>query len=486
MPILVLLLEAIGAASGLVVAIALGRSITTRTVLTDVPSERRYSAAVADVVGRTRAEDLQRTVRDAVRSARRTLRRPHADYAMAAVVTDGPRRLATVLLVALGLLIGVSPIERPSALAAGFVIAAVMCTSIAHVALSGGRIRTGDRIRWTYSTIGEIVGRRDIDGVAPRSWMGTIATIVGINVAVALRGMSDRWTHGLPAMDDESRVVAMVCGLVLAVGALVTLATTAAPELANAHLVARRLEERTARQSVLAAAVGVGMIGLVAGVLPGGVQATDHDRPGSNTFPSSSDQALRGSSMGDEVFERAVIHTPPRLGTRSSTVPSSRMSDRITPECATTSVEARPVAATAAAMPASAAVARSTTASKGSKVGGRRCAPSQPGQRRSISLGVRPSHSPANASRNPGTNFGPSSPSTSEMMAAVSAARLRSLDHTVSTPWSSVASRLAVWRCLFAAYLVQGRIGGPLPAPHSVPLALAVPKQQDRDGLVGG
>ena len=66
--------------------------------------------------------------------------------------------------------------------------------------MSDGRIRIGDRVRWTYSTLGEVVAREDLDGVAPRSWVGTVATIVLVNIAVALRGMSDRWTHGLPHM----------------------------------------------------------------------------------------------------------------------------------------------------------------------------------------------------------------------------------------------------------------------------------------------
>ena len=51
--------------------------------------------------------------------------------------------------------------------------------------------------------------------------------------------------------------------------------TTTAPQLDNAHLVSRRLEERTARQSALGGALCVGLIGLLAGILPGCVDPGD-------------------------------------------------------------------------------------------------------------------------------------------------------------------------------------------------------------------
>ena len=87
--------------------------------------------------------------------------------------------------------------------------------------------------------------------------------------------MSDRWTHGLPTMSNDMRIVAMVYAMTLVAGSLFTLVTTAAPQLDNAHLVSRRLEERTARQSALGGALCVGLIGLLAGVLPGCVDPGD-------------------------------------------------------------------------------------------------------------------------------------------------------------------------------------------------------------------
>jgi hypothetical protein len=193
------------------------------------------------------------------------------------VVIDGPRRLWIVAAAVVGLLIGTGPFPWPPTAALACAGAGIAGMSLAHRFLSGGRIRIGDRIRWTYSSLGEVVVREDVDGVAPRYWVGTVATIVLVNVAVALRGMSDRWTHGLAPMGDDERVVAMLFALCLVLGALYTLATTEPPEVDNAHLAPRRLEERTARQSVLGVTVCAGLIGLVAGILPGSVDTADDD-----------------------------------------------------------------------------------------------------------------------------------------------------------------------------------------------------------------
>lgn len=280
--IVVLLLSLAGTFAGVAIAVGLASARAPRDVLTgaaDVGATdpSRFAWAVADVVGRTRAHDLHHDVRSVVRAARRSIRRSPADYAMAAVLVDGALRLLAVVAVGGALLLGASPVPAPGAVALVGLALAVAGTSVSHVVLSGGRIRIGDRVRWTFSSLGEVIGREDLAGVAPRRWVGTIATIVGLNLAVALRGISDRWTHGLPPMGDDQRVVAMLAALTLVVGALYTLATTEEPRLENAHLVSRRLEERTARQSVLGAAVCVGLIGLIAGILPGSVDAADDD-----------------------------------------------------------------------------------------------------------------------------------------------------------------------------------------------------------------
>lgn len=276
-PIAAALLELIGAACGVVVALALSRRTDVRTVHGgDERDPRRFAFAVADLVGRTRAEDVRRDLRTFT-GARRATSLSLADMAVASVLVDGPRRLTLVGVAVVGLLLGVSPLPVPSPIALVGLLLGVACVALATVVFGEGRIAPGDRLRWTYASLGELVVRDDLAGVAPRRWVGTVATIVVVDIAVALRGMSDRWTHGLPPMDDDARVVAMVLAMTLVAGALYTLATTPAPQLDNPHLVSRRLEERTARQSALGAAMCVAVIGLVAGILPGCVDPADDD-----------------------------------------------------------------------------------------------------------------------------------------------------------------------------------------------------------------
>ncbi len=278
-PIIAFLLELAGVVIGSVVAVALSMARNPRSTHTDDDRSepRRYAFAVADFVERTRASDLHQDVRTVAGTLRHPARRNLADVCMACALLDGPRRLLLVVVATLGLLVGVSPVPMPSVAALVTLTVGVLGLSSATIVISDGRIRLGDRLRWSYSSLGEILVRDDVDGVAPRRWVGTVATIVILNLAVALRGMSDRWTHGLPPMADDARVMAMVFAMTLALGSFYTLITTAAPKLDNDHLVARRLEERTARQSALGGAMCVGLIGLLAGVLPGSVDPADDD-----------------------------------------------------------------------------------------------------------------------------------------------------------------------------------------------------------------
>jgi hypothetical protein len=291
--------ELAATAIGVVVAAALAAARHPRRRL----AERRgdgseFALAVADTVGRTRHHDLHHDVRSVVRAARRSVRRDLADYAMGAVLVDGARRLIAVVVVAACLLAGSTPFDVPGVAPLAGLASALIGMSAAHVFLSGGRIRPGDRVRWSFASLGELLGREDLDGVAPRRWVGAVATVVSLDVAVALRGMSDRWTHGLQPMDREPRVVAMLVALAFVVGALYTMATTAAPRLDNAHLVSRRMEERTARQSVLGAAVCVGLVGLVAGVLPGSVDPADHDPRRVEQIEQLDPSAVRHGAVG--------------------------------------------------------------------------------------------------------------------------------------------------------------------------------------------
>ena len=282
------LAEVAGLIGGVAVASGLAAANRGRDTFVSEPRDSHwYAHAVADLVGRTRADDLHHSVRTTVRSAPRWQWRDSADAAVVAVLLDGPRRLLMIAAVVVGLMFGVAPFARPAWWAIVALVVGMASLSAAHVTLGRARIRVGDRTRWTYGAIGEVVGRNDVDGVAPRRWVGAIAAVVVVSVAVALRGMSDRWTHGLPAMDDDERAVLFVIGAALILGALFTIQTTPRPTQVDAHLVSRHLEERTARQTVLAAAIVLATVGLVAGL-------TAHEQlaePAPTTVPPAAEVA---------------------------------------------------------------------------------------------------------------------------------------------------------------------------------------------------
>lgn len=275
--LVVLAVELAGVVGSLTITIGLARARDPRSVYVDDPRDsHRYAFAIADIVGRTRSTDVHSDVVRVVRAVPRRRPRRSAEAAMGAVYLEGPRRLALVVALSLGLLNGQAPMSVPPWWAVVAAVAGGGAVAVSQVALGDGRIRFGDRTRWSYSSIGETVGAVDLDGVAPRRWVGTMASIVVVNLAIALRGTSDRWTHGLHPMPDDQRVVTMALAIVVVVGALFTMSTTRAPELDDTGR-SRRLDERSARQSVLGATMVIGLTGLLAGVLPGGVDAADDD-----------------------------------------------------------------------------------------------------------------------------------------------------------------------------------------------------------------
>ena len=272
-PVVSLLIELSGWTGGIAVAVGLARSTSTPPRSVRHPDDTyRYAAAVADCVGRTRNTQLHRDLRAAVERVTDRAAHGPADRAMIGVLVDGPRRIALVATLCVALLFGVAPLERPPLWALAALGAGTALLATSHVVGSGGRIRFGDRTRWSFAALGEVLSPADRVDQAPRRWVGTVGSIVVLNLAIGLRGMSDRWTHGLPAMTDDDRLVAMVWAGTLVLGGLYTLRTIPTPMLGNAHLVSRRLEERTARQSALGAAVCLGLVGLLAGILPGSVE----------------------------------------------------------------------------------------------------------------------------------------------------------------------------------------------------------------------
>lgn len=292
--VIMLSLELIGVAAGVSIALALAtgrRAGSSDRAVQDRRDPRRFPCAVADLVGRDRPAELRPALRRCAIDARRGDLTRLPDIAVAGALVDGPRRLLLVVVVTLGLLVGVAPVAQPPAVTIVALVVAAAAMSASHVLLGGGAIRFGDRIRWSYAALGEVVARRDHAGFAPRRWVGAVAAVVVVNLAIALRGMSDRWTHGLDPMPDGERVTTMFLALSVVVGALYTLATTTAPEPSPAPVLSRRLEERTARRSALLGAVCVGVVGLVAGVLPRSVDAADDD-PGRIELISEDDPAI--------------------------------------------------------------------------------------------------------------------------------------------------------------------------------------------------
>lgn len=277
--------ELAGIAAAVAIGVGLVRSDVQREVYAIGDHGREvhtFAHAVADLVGRTRADDLHRAVRSAIRAAPRRRPQDWSDAAIAAVLAEGPRRLLLVVTITVGLLVGTAPFPLPPWWAATSAAVGAAGLALASVALGRGRIRFGDRHRWSYGSIGEVLSRDEVAGHAPRSWIGAVGVTVVLCFAVALRGMSDRWTHGLPEMSYEQRAVGFAVAVAFVVGALHTIKTTARPGPVDAPLISRRLEEATARQTLLVAAVGLGIVGLVAGLVPA---HSDEDVPRSVPAP---------------------------------------------------------------------------------------------------------------------------------------------------------------------------------------------------------
>lgn len=277
--VLALIVEVVGWTAGVLVitGLASARPDDRPCALEQTSGPARYATAVAARVGGVRTGELRGDLLVALRHLRNGSVTP-ADRTMLGVLLDGPRRLLIVATLTLALLVGVAPLPLPPWWALAAVLAGSGCAAAALIAAADGAVRPGDRTRWSFASLGELVSAADQRDVAPRSWVGTVAAIVVLSLAIALRGVSDRWTHGLPAMTDGERLVTMSWAAAIVAGALFTLRTLPAPQLGNAHVVARRLEERSARRSAVGTALGAGMIGLLAGILPGGVDAAD-DQP---------------------------------------------------------------------------------------------------------------------------------------------------------------------------------------------------------------
>lgn len=282
---LLLVLEVLGVVGGCLIAFALLCRSSSVVSSADVDDQLvrsnplTFPSALADLLG-------QPTVSDgvSVRNSARILldRRTSAvERALLAARLDGIRRLVIVLAVAASLLIGSAPFGRLSPLPLVAAGVGLIATGLGITVLSNGRLGIGSRLRWSFGAMGmpfsvhaDLSADEQPEPVS-RSWIGVMATIVVLNLAVALRGLSDRWTHGLPAMDQAERGIAMAAALMCVFAAMITLGRLPAPSALDRNVVARRIEEGTARQSALVATALLGAVGFVAGVMPGAASASD-------------------------------------------------------------------------------------------------------------------------------------------------------------------------------------------------------------------
>ncbi len=183
------------------------------------------------------------------------------------VALDGLRRLLSVIALVVVLFTGVAPFALPPTSRVIMLAGGLALVSIGHWLLSGGHVRPASRTIWSMASIGAGLG----DGISrsglPIRWAMTMATLVVLNISVALRGMSDRWTHGLAAMDDTARVIAMsiAAGLV-GVGAL-AMRSMPRPDLGH-YGATRRLEETSVRHLALGLTLLVAAIGFIVGLPP--------------------------------------------------------------------------------------------------------------------------------------------------------------------------------------------------------------------------
>jgi hypothetical protein len=204
-------------------------------------------------------------------SRREVAHRPSlAELAWSVVAVEGMRRMLAVGMVVIVLFSGRFPFDNPPIQAWVVLVASQLLLTVAHYLLSDGLVRPGARLRWSMASVGAGFGDGKSRSGLPIRWTATLATIVALNLVVSLRGLSDRWTHGLGAMPHDERVIAMAAAMWLVGWGFVALRSLPQPELGY-YGATRRLEETSTRRLALGATFTVAAIGVIAGVLPGGV-----------------------------------------------------------------------------------------------------------------------------------------------------------------------------------------------------------------------
>jgi hypothetical protein len=192
--------------------------------------------------------------------------------AWALVAVEGIRRMVFVAVLVAVLLTGRLPFEMPHWSVLAALIGAQASFAIAHWLLSGGVLRPGVRLRWSMATVGAGLGDGASRTGLPIRWTATLATMVVLNLAVALRGVSDRWTHGLGPMPHDERVAAMALSWWLVIVGFAALRILVKPSLGY-YGATGRLEEPSTRRLALGATLAIALVGFVAGALPSGLPA---------------------------------------------------------------------------------------------------------------------------------------------------------------------------------------------------------------------
>lgn len=205
------------------------------------------------------------------RARRSIARTDRVPLAWAVLALEGCRRMCFVVVVVAVLLSGQFPFPVPPGWLLGVIVGAQCALAIGHTLLTAGGLRLGERTCWSMRTVGAGIGDGRSRTGLPIRWATTMGTIVVVNLAVALRGFSDRWTHGLDSLTRDERLVAMGAAWWIVGAGFLALRLLPQPSFGAEPV--GRLEEPATRRLALGGTLTVAVLGCAAGMLPGAIPA---------------------------------------------------------------------------------------------------------------------------------------------------------------------------------------------------------------------